>query len=127
MTNAQRFISKYIDQNISGSVKKEFKDDGTVKITDKHGESMSFTCNLFGDIMDAKTKNILAESNLPHDLDKLNPGAVPTSWRNLPHPGKPLAETALEKSVRAKLLFLQSQKEKEQRKGDILRKAEREV
>ncbi len=86
----QRSILKYIDQNFArGSVRKELVGDLAVKIVDRNGESMTFTQNLFGDIMDNETKKILAISDLPHNLDKLRMTSMPTSWRNVPYKQEP--------------------------------------
>ncbi|MGN0141525.1 MAG: hypothetical protein ACI4AD_04805 [Roseburia sp.] len=71
----------YIDtQFMPGSIRKSLVDDYGVKITDKTGESMVFTMNLYGDIMDADTGKILARSNLSHDSMKLD-NKMPTSWK----------------------------------------------
>ena len=114
MTTALRLINNYIDQNfIRGSVKREFLNDNTVKITDKQGKSLSLTTNTAGDILDANTMNILAER------------IKTTSWMNYPWPGK--ANAPEEQSIKAKLSFYQSRQEKEQKKNEILRKNERNV
>ncbi len=86
MTEAQRMIVKYINENfLKGSVQVELKGSVEVKITDHNGEHMVLTVNLFCDIMDAATKKIIAVSNVPHDLDELIrcPSKLPTSWTNL--------------------------------------------
>ncbi len=80
----QRSILKYIDQNFEeGSVRKELVGDSAVRITDRTGASMTFTQNLFGDIMDYNTKKVLAISDLPHNLDELRTTAMPTKWTEL--------------------------------------------
>lgn len=87
MTRAQELLMKYIHKNfVEGSIQTEWVSGGTVKVTDKNGESMLLTMNLFGDIMDAETKKIYAEGNVPHNLDILmkNPYQLPTDWMELP-------------------------------------------
>ncbi|MBR1508146.1 MAG: hypothetical protein IJ619_09115 [Eubacterium sp.] len=80
MTVAQRDICNYLDTQFRGC-QYELIGEGSVKVTDRGGKSMTFTCNLFGDIMDAETKEIVATSDLPHDLDKIG-FQRPTKWEN---------------------------------------------
>ena len=87
MTEAQRMIIKYVDENfIKGSVRVELQGLSEVKITDWKKVSMTLTINLYCDIMDAETGQKIAVSNIPHDLDDLkqNPFKLPTGWMNLP-------------------------------------------
>lgn len=70
MTIAQRDICNYLDTQFQGC-QYELIGESSVKVTNRDGKSMTFTCNLFGDIMDAETKEIVATSDLPHDLDKI--------------------------------------------------------
>lgn len=72
MTRAQKTIEKYIWKNYEpGGVILSQVGDMSTKITDMTGGSMTFTINLYGDIMDAENGKILAVSNVPHDLDKV--------------------------------------------------------
>lgn len=80
MTNLQSDILQYLSIQFKGCHYDLIGDD-KVKVTDRNGESMTFTCNLYGDIMDADTKEILAVSDLPHDLDKIGTKR-PTKWEN---------------------------------------------
>lgn len=126
MTNAQRQIIKYIDQNFApGSVNKEFPDQCAVKITDRSGESLTFSINIFGDIMLANTKTVIAESDLPHDLMALSRHAEPHSWTNLPVNWEKLSNISkqMEKeSVKSKLSSYQNLQGKEEKQNNILQK-----
>lgn len=85
MNNIQRWLVAYVNDNfVPGSVEIEPVGTDRLRITDTSGESMTFTMNIFCDVMDAETQKILAVSDVPHDLDELalRPGAVPTSWQN---------------------------------------------
>ena len=87
MTKAQEWILKYIDtQFVRGSVRTSLVGEGTVQVTDRKGEVLRLTVNGFGDIMDADTKKIIAECDVPHNLDVLarNIYQEPKSWTNLP-------------------------------------------
>ncbi len=80
MTIAQADIYKYLSTQFKGC-RYESIGEYSVKVTDHTGQSMTFTCNLFGDIMDADTKEIVAISDLPHDLDKIG-NQRPKNWTN---------------------------------------------
>lgn len=87
MTKAQKWICDYIyTQFMPRSIVISLIGDGDVCITDRQGEQLIFSVNLFGDIMDKETGKIIAVSDVPHDLDELliNPEAEPTSWMSLP-------------------------------------------
>ena len=126
MTNAQRWISKYIDQNFApGSVNKEFLNQDAVKITDRSGESLTLSMNIFGDIMLANTKTIIAESDIPHDLMQPLIYAVHRSWTNLPVAWEKLSSISkpMEKeSVKSKLSSYQNLQGKEEKQNNILQK-----
>lgn len=80
MTNIQQSIINYINKNfISGSVKTQLIGEDKVKVTDRTGENMTLTMNLYCDILDADTNTTYAISNLPHDLDKIG-NQQPTEW-----------------------------------------------
>ena len=87
MTEAQRMIIKYIDQNfVKGSVRIELKGSTEVKITDYNKDHIILAINLYCDIMDSETNRIIAVSDVTHDLDYVmrNPFELPTKWMNLP-------------------------------------------
>lgn len=87
MTEAQRMIFKYIDENfILGSVRIELRGSTEVKITDRNKDHMILAINLYCDIMDAETNKIIAVSDITHNLDDVirNPFKLPTKWMNLP-------------------------------------------
>lgn len=83
MTIAQKLIKKYIYINFQpDSVLLFFVDRDKVKLIDSEGESMTLTLNIYGDIMDAETKQIYAVSDLPHDLERIGQ-QPPESWREV--------------------------------------------
>lgn len=88
MTKVQEIIVQYIKTqwDMTG-ITVHLEGDSMVIITDSTGDTLELTTNLYGDIMDAGSKKILAASNLPHDLRKLNPEDRPTSWLTYPYPG----------------------------------------
>lgn len=88
MTKIQEIILAYVKTqwDMTG-ITVHLEGDSMVVITDSTGDTLELTTNLYGDIMDASTKKILAASNLPHDLRKLNKQDMPTSWLTYPYPG----------------------------------------
>lgn len=65
MTRTQNMIVNYINQQfVPGSVTIIPVGESHVKITDKNKESLTFTVNIFGDIIDADTNKIIAEASL---------------------------------------------------------------
>lgn len=88
MTRIQEIILAYAKtQWDMAGITVHLEGDSMVVITDFTGDKLELTTNLYGDIMDASTKKILAASNLPHDIRKLNPEDMPTSWLTYPYPG----------------------------------------
>lgn len=88
MTKIQEIILAYVKTqwDMTGIQVKCHGND-VVVITDSNGDKLELTTNLYGDIMDVSSRKILAASNLPHDLRKLNPEDMPTSWLTYPYPG----------------------------------------
>ena len=83
MTRAQEVIKKYIYINFHPNSVLLFPiNQDKIKLIDSKGESMTLTMNLFGDIMDADTKQIYAVSDLPHDLNQIGE-QLPQSWREV--------------------------------------------
>ena len=83
MTIAQSLIVKYINKNfVPGSVRICLMDDDIVKITDVHGAALSFTINLYGDILEAETKKLVAVGNVDHNLATLGI-KLPTDWHDV--------------------------------------------
>ena len=82
MTIAQEDITRYIRTQFAGGYRINPEGEGVVRLTDKDGQTMRFTCNIFGDIMDADSKQIIAKSDLPHSLDRLSIYARPKNWEN---------------------------------------------
>lgn len=73
MTRAHRILMQWAEQ--SGIKDYELIDLEHIRI----GES-TFGMNLYCDIMDMETLEIVATSDLVHDWEKLEPHDVPTSW-----------------------------------------------
>lgn len=84
LTIAQEDIKRYIATQFKGGYKLTPIGDYTLELMDITGETMRFTMNLFGDIMDADTQQIIAVSDLPHHLDKIKTTARPENWTNQP-------------------------------------------
>lgn len=85
MTRAHIVLKKWIEKNfVMEDIQIEFPDSSSVTITDRIGESMTVTLNLFCDIIEADTGKILAISNLPHDILKVG-YALPKTWEELPY------------------------------------------
>lgn len=83
MTRAQEVIKKYIYINFHPDSVQLFPvGRDKVKLIDSEGESMVLTMNIYGDIMDAETKQIYAVSDLPHDLERID-RQLPQSWREV--------------------------------------------
>lgn len=81
MTRAQNMIVNYINQQfVPGSVAIIPVGESHVKITDKSKESLTFTVNIFGDIIDADTNKIIAEAKAAHTLSV--PFREPKKWAN---------------------------------------------
>ena len=82
-STAQRWIRKYLNQQFDlDTCEVEDIGDATVRLTDARGESMDFGINVYGDIMDARTKVKVATSDLPHTFGA--PLREPGSWSNNP-------------------------------------------
>lgn len=82
MTKAQSIILRYLKTQFEGVTYGYIGDDKVI-VTDYTGKSMTFTMNVFCDIMDCKTREIIAVSDLPHDLTKIGT-KLPHSWKNQP-------------------------------------------
>lgn len=89
MTRAQNDIKRYIETQFAGGYQLTPIGDSVLELTDMTGETMRFACNVYGDIMDADTKQIIAESDLPHDLCRISTTARPQEWTTLPYRGRP--------------------------------------
>lgn len=79
MTNIQIDICNYLSSEFIGC-RYELLGKDRVKVIGKGGEEYTFTCNIFGDILDVKTKEVVAISDLPHDLDLIG-NQRPSSWK----------------------------------------------
>ena len=88
MTRVQEIIIAYVKtQWDMAGIQVHCQGDDVVIITDSTGDKLELTTNLYGDIIDVSSRKILAASNLPHDIRKLNPEDRPTSWLTYPYPG----------------------------------------
>ena len=81
MTKGQETIIRYLKTQFIGV---RYIPDGNdvVIVRDKAGAEMRFTLNLYGDIMDATTREIIAVSDLPHDILQIGVSAEPKTWSN---------------------------------------------
>lgn len=77
MTNAQKILKKWKEQMIPEG-KIEFLSPTEARIETDQDEK-TVTINIYGDIMDVKTKKIIATSNLPHDCMESGE-KIPDSW-----------------------------------------------
>ena len=72
MTNSQQIILTYLKtKNIT-----EFRMLTDYKV---EAEGQLYTCNIYGDIMNGKTGNIIADANVPHNICSMG-CQIPTSW-----------------------------------------------
>ena len=79
MTVGQEDLLKFITTYYKGATA-TITGSATVKVTTQDGKEMFFTMNIYEDILDATTKEVVAVSDLPHDLDKIRLYARPGSW-----------------------------------------------
>lgn len=79
MTVGQEDLLKFITTYYKG-VTATIIGNPTVKVTTQDGKEMFFTMNIYEDILDATTNEVVAVSDLPHDLDKIRLYARPGSW-----------------------------------------------
>jgi hypothetical protein len=87
-SNAQVQIRKYIaDRFFLDGIRIEDTGADQVRITDRKGDTMTLTCNLYGDILEVLPdggKKLLAESNLEHDILTIG-SKMPTRWTDKPY------------------------------------------
>ena len=79
MTVGQEDLLKFITTYYKGATA-DIIGNPAVKVTTQDGKEMFFTMNIYEDILDATTKEVVAVSDLPHDLDKIRLYARPGSW-----------------------------------------------
>lgn len=79
MTVGQEDLLKFITTYYKGATA-TIIGNPTVKVTTQDGKEMFFTMNIYEDILDATTNEVVAVSDLPHDLDKIRLYARPGSW-----------------------------------------------
>lgn len=69
MTRGQEAIMRYVSQNfVGGSIRMEAVVEDKVRVTNRTGEHMTLTMNLYCDILDADNGQLYAKSDLPHDI-----------------------------------------------------------
>lgn len=81
MIRAKKVITRYLNQNCAGARIIKTVSEGVyiVEHADKARTEQTLTMNIFCDIMDVKTKQIIARSDLPHDIMQIG-YLMPTSW-----------------------------------------------
>lgn len=83
MTNAQKIIFKFVQDNFDG-MRCIPQEDAEVLTIDQFGTRAVLTVNAFGDIMEKTEEGakIIAVSDVPHDLDELmrRPYMMPAFW-----------------------------------------------
>ena len=83
MTIAQEDICRYLRTQPS-VVHMEPIRETVVRAWDQNGTTTDYTENLYGDIMNAETKEIIAISDLPKTMETLASRDRPTRWENRP-------------------------------------------
>jgi hypothetical protein len=82
MTIGQEDILKFVETVYPGT-SADIVGESIIRVTDIFGKQTDYTMNIFGDIMEVLPNgknNIIAVSDLPHNLDKMPLNARPTSW-----------------------------------------------
>jgi hypothetical protein len=81
LSRAQTMILHYLLTQFHDAKYKKIK-SSRITIIDFIGNSRTFCCNVYGDIIDAHTRKIIAVSNIPHVASHRN--EMPTAWTNQP-------------------------------------------
>lgn len=84
MTIMQKTIKSYLQQTYGLKAHISEMPDGSMKLILKNGNIKSYSCNLFGDIMDYEQKAIVAVGNTHHNLD--NAFELPSKWLPVSNP-----------------------------------------
>lgn len=85
MSKSQKWISRFIFQNLLPiASSSSLLDEGSVSLTLKNGFSAVLIVNIFGDIIEKNTGEVIAVSDLPRDLDLILSDFTlePKEWRN---------------------------------------------
>lgn len=82
-SQAQKSILKYVKTQFKG-VRVRPMGNNMIEVSDNTGGVLNLSMNIYCDVCDIDTGKIIAFSDLPHDLDKLKPGALPKNWENNP-------------------------------------------
>ena len=78
MKIAQEDILRYLRDRDPGC-RYELVSGSRVRVFDQMGGSRTYTSNIYSDIMDAETREIVAVSDVPHDLEMVD-RQRPKSW-----------------------------------------------
>lgn len=76
LNNAQRLLFRYCSQRHMTDF--EITGRATATAIDSGGKEQHLTINVYGDIMDADTKKIIADGNVSHDIRRIY--EFPTRW-----------------------------------------------
>ncbi len=76
LTPAQSILLRYCHQKGMSGI--ELTGNGEVKATSREGEKIRLTINVYGDIMNADTRKIIADGNTDHDF--LHIYDIPDNW-----------------------------------------------
>lgn len=75
MTNEQLILSKYILKKYGADTEVSFQ--GSIAIVNNE---FRITLNIYGDILNADSREIIAEANVTHELMEIKE-QIPTSWK----------------------------------------------
>jgi hypothetical protein len=88
-SNAQVQIREYITSRFFlDGIRIEDIGADQVRITDREADTMTLTCNLYGDILEVLPdggRKLLAESNSEHNLFMIGSNKMPTRWTDKPY------------------------------------------
>ena len=87
LTPAQEILLRYCHQR--GMTGIEITGNGEVRAMSREGEKLRLTINVYGDIMNADTKKIIADGNTSHDFRHIY--ELPDKWTDR----KPSVRSAL--------------------------------
>ena len=81
MTRGQEDVMRWVRTEYPNASTEEIG-EGIIRVTDPDGKQTDYSANIFGDILKSVNgKNqIIAVSDLPHNLDQLPMNARPTAW-----------------------------------------------
>lgn len=84
LTRVQECIVNYLKTQFhEGVVTMTPKGDSSIILIDRTGAEMIFSANIYCDILDGDTGQLIATSDVPHTLDAVGT-VLPKSWTNNP-------------------------------------------